>query len=233
MFDLVEQAAWDALGTSPCARESFGDCVLTKCPVSEMEPSSVPNAPSVARLEAGTITITADMGPFSATGMPTADKVPYVFQASGGLSGGETLTVTATGGTISAFTGTIPVPLAPLLLAPPIDGLKGTIDIPVPRTADFSIRWDARSASDQIQLSVRAPVDAPAGTRYLSCGFAAAAGAGTFQAGALAQLPAGTRIRLFGVTYRTVQTARGHVRLLAAFEMISSDKMSYPSLVLQ
>ena len=39
--------------------------------------------------------------------------------------------------------------------------------------------------------------------------------------------------RLFGVNRRTLETAQGKVIVQAAYEMVSSDKVSYPSFVLQ
>ncbi|MEI9954110.1 MAG: hypothetical protein WDO74_35340 [Pseudomonadota bacterium] len=235
-FDFVEQAAWDALAasapTNTCAQQTHGDCVVTTCSTTSEMTSESSNPPSVVRLDAGTITISSDTDEFSATGTPTGSNGAYVFQAGGALGGGGMLTVSATGGTVPAFTGTFPLPLAPLLLAPSIDGLNGTIDISVSRTADFSIRWDARGASDEIQVVVTKPDDA--GTwPVLNCHFAAAAGMATFPTGALAQMPAGTRFRLLGVNRRTLETAKGPLQLIGAYEMVSSDKMSYPSLVLQ
>lgn len=230
-FDLN---APDTGSSSTCERQTFGDCVLTSCPVvSETNPPVDPNAPMPMFLEAGTITVSADQEEFSANGTPSAAGSTYVFQSTGSLTGGGVLTINATGGTVSAFTGTIPFPLAPLLLAPSIDGMKGTVDIAVPRNADFSIRWDARDASEVIQTVVSKPASETTRTPNLSCSFTAAAGMGTLPSTALAQLSAGTRIRLFGVNSRTIEATPRGVALLAAFQLISSDKASYPTFVLQ
>jgi len=231
-FDFVEQAAWDARANGEsCPEEKYGACTVTKCPTStdETDPT-LPTAPSSDHLDAGTITLTPDKGTFSATGAPTLADHKYAFDAQGSLSGNELVTIAATGGTVSAFSSEIQMPLAPLLLTPSLAGSQGAVDVPVPRTADFTFTWDARGASERLQLVAVYPTGSAA---LLSCTFDAPAGTGTFQVGALSQLPAGTRIRLFGLKTASVKTSQGDVAILAAFETISSDKASYPTFVLQ
>ena len=236
-FGIAGQAASTAPSTNPCESRTFGDCVVAKCPVpdepDEPDLPSDPNLPPVTLLEAGTISITADEEEFTATGTPSGTNHKYVFQTSGSLGGGGVLSINATGGTISAFSSTIPLPLAPLLFAPSIDGMKGTIEIAVPRTADFAIRWDARASSEQIQSVATNPAEAPAGSPRLGCTFTSSAGAATFPVGALSLMPKGTRIRLFGLNRRLLETMQGSVHLVAAYEMVSTDKASYPVFVLQ
>lgn len=228
-FDLVEQAAWDALAQDggSCLEETFGACVIAKCPVGPDTEPNLPNPPSTDRLDAGTITMTADVGNFSSTGKPTNADHGYAFDVSGSLTGAELVTISATGGTVSAFSTKIQLPLAPLLLTPSLAGSPGAVDVPVARTADFTFTWDARGA-EKLQLSVSG-----SGSTFLTCKLDAASGTGTFQVGALSQLPAGTRIRLFSVQEGTVETAEGAVRVLAAFETISADKASFPTFVLE
>jgi hypothetical protein len=231
-FDLVQQAAWDARsrGGEPCPEETYGACVVAKCPVQpETEPA--PDLPSTDMLDAGTITMTADMGSFSSSGTPTEADHGYTFDSTGSISGHELVTISATGGTISAFSGQVQVPLTPLLLTPSLEGSKGAIDVPVSRTKDFTFTWDARGASERLQLSV--VNGAGGGSTYMICNLDVAAGTATFQGGALSQLSAGTRIRLFGLNTAVIETPGGKVRVLAAFEMSSQDKESYPTFVLE
>jgi len=231
-FDLVEQAAWDALSSADmCSRQQFGDCTVTTCVSADGDAPS--NPPSLALLNAGTITVTSDQDDFSANGTPSGTNGEYAFESSGTLPGAGLLTIKGTGGTVSAFTGTVPFPLAPLLLAPSIEGMSGTIEIPVPRNADLRVDWDARDASEIIQTAVVGPTTTPEGQRLLRCSFVAATGTGTFQGAALALIPATTQIRLFGVNRRTFETAQGNIVVQAAYEMVSGDKVSYPSFVLQ
>jgi len=233
-FDLVEQAAWDALSKGQsCPRETYGACVLTKCSGEAMEPDpNLPAPTSVDRLDAGTITVTADAGGFSSTGTPTSVNHGYSFDSKGSLGGGELVTMSASGGRVPAFSGKVQLPLAPFLLTPAVEGTQGAVAVPVSRTADFTFSWDARGASDRLELVVVYPSDGSVSPR-LSCTFDASAGTGTFQVGALSQLSAGTRIRLFGVKIVKLETAGGVVQLLAAFETISTDKASFPSFVLE
>jgi hypothetical protein len=231
-FDYVEQAAWDARASGKgCPTETYGACVLTKCTNDETQPD--PTAPpSSDHLDAGTITMSADKGTFSGTGAPTEADHGYSFDSTGSISGQEIVTVSATGGTISAFSGKVQVPLTPLLLMPSIDGASGRVEVPVSRTADFTFSWDARGASQKLQLVVTGSTTATA-ANFLTCNLDVQAGTGTFKAGALSQLAAGTRIRIFGLNSVAIQTPQGPVAFLAAFEMSSADKMSSPVFVLQ
>jgi len=234
-FDFVEHVASDPPmpgDDEPCTTETYGACEVTKCTVAvETEPLP-PSGASSNHLDAGTITMTADKGTFAATGMPTNADHAYAFDSTGSLSGAELITIMATGGTVSPFTSKISVPLTPLLLTPSLTGSKGAIDVPVPRNADFTFTWDARGASQKLQLSVSYP-SVGNGSQWLSCTFDPAAGAGTFQAAALNQFAVGTRIRLFGINTAAVELPEGPVKIIAGFEMISADKMSFPSFVLQ
>ena len=230
-FDSIEQAAGGGAGES-CPTETYGACVVTKCP-DEGEMNPVPPAPTSSDLlDAGTITLSADKGNFSSTATPTAANHAYIFTSTGSLVGAELVTISSTGGTVPAFSSEIQVPLAPLLLTPSLAGSQGTVDVPVPRTGDFTFTWDARGTSQKLQLAVEYP-SGTTGKPWLSCNFDAAAGTGTFPVGALSQFTAGIRIRVFGVNNVVAQTARGTVAILAAFETLSADKASFPTFVLE
>ena len=239
-FDLEEQAAWDALGEGQpsCVTTAYGDCRLTVCPP-PTDPGPDPDVdpddlPSLARLEAGTISVSSDSGEFTATGDPTGTNGTYVVSASGSFAGEEVVTVSAAGGTIEAFEGTIQIPLAPLLTLPAVSGeVAAVTSIPVPREEDFAFSWDARGTADTLEAIVLLPEDAPELSPGLTCTFDASAGSGVLLAEALEQLPVGTAIHFFSVNRGEVETAQGTVYLAAYFELLSEDKMAYPQFVLE
>lgn len=237
-FNYVEQAAWDARDRAErtCTREEFGACRIWTC-----EPATDPNLgdpPSSVRLEAGTITIVPDRDEFTASGGPTGDNNEYNLSSSGAMLGEEILTVTATGGAISAFQGMVQIPLAPLLLShdasAPSQGTK--VKIPVPRTVDLALGWDARGTAQTMNMqTLSAQTTEPGGKSVvsLSCAFEAPSGSGTIPAAALSQLPVGTEIHLLASNRQLVSTPEGDVQLLAGFEAVSSDRTGYPMFVLE
>src|SRR6478735_276210 len=239
-FDLEEQAAWDALGEGQpsCVTTAYGDCRLTVCPP-PTDPGPDPDVdpddlPSLARLEAGTISVSSDSGEFTATGDPTGTNGTYVVSASGSFAGEEVVTVSAAGGTIEAFAGTIQIPLAPLLTLPAVSGeVAAVTSVPVSRAADFAFSWDARGTADTLEAIVLLPEDAPELSPGLTCTFDASAGSGVLLAEALEQLPVGTAIHFFSVNPGEVHKTKGNVYLAAYFELLSEDKTAYPQFVLE
>ena len=49
----------------------------------------------------------------------------------------------------------------------------------------------------------------------------------------MSHFPVGTRIRLFGVKSLVIKVPEGDVGILAAFEMMASDKASFPTFALE
>jgi hypothetical protein len=227
-FDYVEQDAWDALSeAADCTRQEYGDCAVTTCsPSSEPTP---PEPPSSTRLHAGTIQIVPDRDDFTGTGTPDGENNEYTFATTGTLLGQEIMTLTATGGMISAFQATIQVPLAPLLTSPVVTGDTGVpYEILVPRDADFTFSWDARGTGEILSTLV-----SDAGSSSISCGWDASDGTATIPAPALQQLDAGTEIRLMSVQTETISTPEGDISLFAGMEIDSVDRTVRPYFVLE
>lgn len=238
-FDLEEAAAWDALGGasgSSCTTTAFGDCSLFTCTPSDptTDPTIDPSTlPSLVRLEAGTLTVSGADGGFTSVGSPSGETKTYAFATSGDIVGEEALTVTATGGTIAAFTSAITIPLAPLLLGPSVPtSSAGRVDVSVSRSADLVLTWDARATGTTLELVSVLPAAAGT-TTQLSCRFDTASGTGTIPQAALAPVPIGTEIHLFSSNQVDVETPQGTVAIVGGIETVSPDRASFPVLVLE
>jgi hypothetical protein len=218
----------DALsGASDCTRAEYGDCTVATCPPSPEPPPQEP--PFVERLHAGTIQIVPDRDDFTGTGTPEGETNQYTFTTTGTLLGEEIMTITALGGPISAFQGTIQVPLAPLLTSPVVTGEDGSPhEILVPRAVDFAFSWDARGTGQTLTTS-----SSGTGTSTISCQFDAARGTGIFPAAALQQLAAGAEIHLILTQRETISTPEGDIDVLAGLELDSLDRTVYPYFVLE
>lgn len=236
-FRLVEQAAWDALATgSPsCTRQTFGDCTVSTCPpAEEPDPNIDPSTlPSLARHQAGTVSVTADTGEYMTTLSPTGTNDSYEYTVGGSIVGGEVLTISASGGTIPAFQGELPVPLAPLLTSHvgTVVGAGPESAVSVPRGVDFHFTWDPRGATQTLLAQVASA--SSASTSTVGCRFDAALGSGTIPAAALAVVQSGDEIHVFSTHTVAVSTALGTVDLMGAIEIASEDRMTFPYFVVE
>lgn len=218
--------------TADCTSTPYGECTLRICPPREVDP----NEPPALRWDAGVITVvdneSAEDDLFSATLTPSGDDRAYKAEiTSSSLGGGETITVTAEGGSISAFQVTLQLPLAPLLTSHPVTPTEEgpIVKVPVARDADLHLTFDMRETGARIQSAFRGPDS----TVNLSCDFSANRGTGVIAAAALAELPAGSAIHFFSVESKDVISAEGKLTVLAFFEMVSPDRTAYPMFVVE
>ncbi|HTL35583.1 MAG TPA: hypothetical protein VL326_20785 [Kofleriaceae bacterium] len=131
----------------------------------------------------GTVTITGLTQ--AVTMMPASDKMYAPVSSQQALyTGGETITVNATGADAPAFTLSLTAPARASITAPAKPSSGGlTID----RAHDFAVSWTGGGGKVYLYIS------GPSGTNStISCGFDASAGTGTIPAAALMMVPAGT-----------------------------------------
>jgi hypothetical protein len=203
-----------------CEIEVFGDCTITTC----TDPDEASNA---LRLSAGEVTLTSDFE-FAATGVPSPTGLYYTFEDTDLIQGGEVVTFSFAGDAVPAFSGTMVVPLAPLLLSPAAVG-TGQVEVLMPRGGSFTFTWDAREASQAvILLSAFGHFDV--GWR-MGCRFDAAAGTGTVPAEAMARLEPGMVLLPMGSNRDDLQLDQGTFRKDASFAMVSEDRAAFPRFV--
>lgn len=233
-FARVEQAEWEAWDEAQreargCTTTDYGACRVTRCdePSTASDPDS---SPSSEKLDSGTIEVTTSDG-LMATGVPTGENNEYQWTTEGDILGGESLDVSTSGGTVSAFEATLDVPLAPLLTTPstPMDA-EGALPIVVSPSVDLIMAWDRGDSADFAQILIASPSDSLV---TMTCEFEAPAGSATIPKEALSELDVGTTIHLFSGTRTSRITPEGEVRVVVGYEMATPNRMAYPYFVIE
>lgn len=153
--------------------QTIGACEVATCT------TTAPPAVS-----AGAITITGAAEAITLT--PAADHTYATFMASSPLfSGGESITFSAAGADVPAFSASITTPAKTTITSP----AKPTPNAPylnINRTLDMTVRWTG-GGSGQVQVAL----DSSNADHRIFCRFEASAGSGTLSAAALMTLDAG------------------------------------------
>jgi hypothetical protein len=128
MFDFYA-GFFQSATTQACTITTSGSCAVYSCPGGQPQPTGV---------SAGTLTISGGSIPAGTTISPDTTN-SYTYQSSGTLySAGQTLTVSATGGTVPAFgPESVVAPGLPTLVAPPASTGGYTIST----AADLGVQW--------------------------------------------------------------------------------------------
>ena len=169
-----------AQSPSTCTITKSGACTLTECPPAG--DGGVPLQPS--RRSAGAITISG--GSRTITLTPGTDGVypTEVDSANALYAGGETLTFTAAGDAVPAFTDTFLAPAVAQVTSPATPA--GNAALPISRDSDFSVSWSGGAAGD-VTIGI---YPQPTGAT-ITCTFPASAGSGSVPASLLGKLAAG------------------------------------------
>lgn len=182
-----------------------------------------------ARLEAGKIEFSVDNGMTFETA-PQGDDNAYPAITNAGLAGGEQVSFTAEGGTVEAFSGSIQLPLAPMLLEPDVSGGGSqVVEVGVPSTQDLSLTWDVRGSSEWIVFQARGATDAP----NFSCTFDAAPGGAIIPAEVLQHVGAGMEFSGVGAKRDRIVLADGYVEVVAHFDMVNETRTATPLFIVQ
>jgi hypothetical protein len=163
--------------TCPSATQ-FGDCLLLDgCSTSGGTGTYTPES-------AGTITITgAATSPITLTPNGSNAYAPFAVMSSTLWSGGETLAISAAGGTVPAFSTSIVAPAAFSLTAPTVTAGALTISL----SSDSVITWTGGGGTVHLILEL-----SPNKIPRLDCTFPASTGSGTISKAALAGVISGT-----------------------------------------
>ena len=159
-----------------CPEQAFGDCVFVSCtPRRPADPLPAPDS--------GVISIAGGAAPVSLS--PLADGTyDIVTQSTSLWSGGETLTVSSTGGDVPAFEGEVGAPMRVTVTSPTTD----VADWSLARDADLTVTWTGGAAGEVVVLFGTMATEDP---NEVECHFRANAGQGLVPAAALEMLPAG------------------------------------------
>jgi hypothetical protein len=174
---------------------------------------------------------TAGLITIRSTGTFTADLTPdgkcaYVTSGvMGNLAGEESVTVTAAGGDVPAFTHTMTYPLLMLLTQPEFDDVQ--TEYAVSRADDLVLAWDRGTPSLRLQIQTRAS------TATLGCLFPGEDGTGTIASELLSSLDQGAELILLGVQTETVTAGEYDVSVSSAGTLMTPDRTRRAKLVLE
>jgi hypothetical protein len=167
-----------------CERSSQDGCTLEECnqyPVDCVQGQDCRAQEAVANAGAGAVSFSAGTRSFSFFGEPNLAAYKPL-SASTFWQGGETLTVTATGAAVPAFSAQLVTPTVAKLSAPAL--ATGTVNLTLTRTADAPVRWSGASAGDLVLTIVTALPGSwsPSSRLTITCTYPAAQGLGTIPA---------------------------------------------------
>ena len=214
-------------GTSAdaCEHTAMGSCSVTDCqePAEppEQEPTELDPTPAP---DAGAIQLRST-GDFTADLTAEGNGVYITSTASGTLLGGETVTITAAGGAVPAFTHTMEYPLVMLLTAPAFDDTQ--TELVVSHSEDLELTWER--GFEGLTLQVQSQSTGP----LLVCSFPSEAGAGTIQSELLSLLDPGTGLLLLGVESDVVNAGDVEVTISSTGAVMTPDRTRRAALVIE
>jgi hypothetical protein len=187
--------------TSPtCTYATSGSCVLSTCGL--VKP---PDGGYGGFVSAGTLTLTGGAKTVTITPNPDGTYPPWSDTTAMLFTGGETLTLSASGATVSAFSTSLTAPAQILVSTPalPAPGSK----LAVARSADFPMSWIG-GGTGNAQAILSAITSTNRGD--IVCTVPASKGALTIPASLLMQLPASpTTTAIDVISTSRVQTTVG------------------------
>ncbi|HWZ87697.1 MAG TPA: hypothetical protein VNW92_02570, partial [Polyangiaceae bacterium] len=198
-FDTIVDASFTnpAVAGMSCTKQAIGACTVSTCTGTDAKPAP----------QAGAITV-SDGNKFNISLTPGADG-SYTSYSHGGvqLPGGQTVTVTAAGGDVPAFTGAVTEPLT-LLVTSPLAVDTGTFNWP--RTQDLTFVFDRGVAG--VQLVVQGTTGLG---KSIGCTFPSEPGTATVPAAVLGELDAGNLLQAFTFVTKRVQAGQYSVDLIS------------------
>jgi hypothetical protein len=208
-----------------CQRTEMGPCAVTDCRVMVDPPEQEPPVPDPRPApDAGTVTIRST-GDFTADLVPDGTGVYGQVGVMGHLLGEESVTVTAAGGDVPAFTHTMAYPLLLLLTRPEFDDVQ--TEYAVSRADDLVLTWDRGTAAHGLQIQTLGS------TASLGCSFPGDAGTGTISSGLLAILDQGAELVLLGVQTEMVTAGEYEVSMSSAGSVMTPDRTRRAKIVLE
>ncbi len=183
---VVSAAFYDTIST-PCALTTTGACTVQKCA----------NSAPVSNNNAGIITVTGG-APGTSTLTPSGDTYAPVMMNTLYWTAPLTLSVTAAGGDVPAFSTSVSAPslITVTSPAPPNQDMLGP-PMSILKSSDLALAWTGGSAGSDVEFTL---TSLP-GDYLVRCKYAAANGAGTVPSAILTEaFDAGATTMRLGAT---------------------------------
>ncbi|MES1186198.1 MAG: hypothetical protein ABUL60_20460 [Myxococcales bacterium] len=200
---------------SPCDVSTFGSCTVSTCPTDYVAPDNStvasPSAGKIAWSDGKTF-----MGELSPDAL--GRYAPFNNNTLG-FSGGESLTVSGSGGDVPAFSTTVAVPLS-LLLASPVADATG--HLAWQKTQDLVLTFDRGMPG--LDLYVQSMSNDRTSNSFLQCTFPSAPGTATIPAAAMASLSTAHKILLTTAQKQTVAAGDYSVVVWTVLGLLNQTK---------
>jgi hypothetical protein len=170
-----------AVAPGSCTITTSGSCTLTQCPPAG--DGGVPVTPNLPH--AGTLTISGAKRTFTLSPKADGSYPTEIDNMKPLYSGGETLTISATGGTAPAFSASVVAPARVRVSAPVLPAAGQSLVIT--RASGLSCVWSGGTVGE-----VTFGVYPQSATSWVNCTFAASAGSGSIPSSLLSKLPGGS-----------------------------------------
>lgn len=191
-----------ASASGACTSTTSGDCVLYRCPIASSAADAGAADPGAANSGASAGAIVVSGGTSAVRLVPSGGSYAAVTAQTKLWNGGESLTITADGAEVPAFTLRATAPSFVTVTTPVFPAAGGSVV--VARSGAFAVSWTGGSAG-----SVSANVGAVTATTSTSitCTFPASSGAGSVPASLLAELPSSPTSAYVSITGAASATA--------------------------
>lgn len=219
-FAQFSKATGPVPGLPSCQSEVAGDCTSYVCGPAPAQDAGPPVDAGKLAENAGVITISGAKIPAGTTLTPgaTGAYAPLTRTDLDAWVGGETIKVSAAGGSVPAFTGDLVAPspasslTAPVLAAAPA---KTEID----RAKPLAVTWSGATAGT---IGFTLAATSGGGSVTVQCRFDASKGAGSVPASLLAKLPASDGSLGTSITSNTLVKAGSYNVSLVATSFVKS-----------
>lgn len=206
-----------APAATSCPTTRYGACWVSEVCADEPPPS----AP-----HAGLITVLSGEASFSLELPANAAGVyPQWSQSGAVFTGGESLSISAAGGAVPAFSRELSYPLLLLVNEPTVPAEENVAR--APRSADLTLRWDRGTAGVMFQVQSQNAMNT------LACALPSELGTLTIPAAALGRFDTGAELLLLTVREEHVQAGDFDVSLMIAGVAVTPDKRRRASIVLE
>jgi hypothetical protein len=213
-----------AQASSPCEVAAFGGCTVSTCAADYV----APNNSMVASPSAGKIAW-SDGNMFSGELVPDAFGKYAAFASNTlGFSGGESLTVSAAGAAVPAFSTEVSVPLSLLLVSPPPDD---TGHLVWAKTQDLVLTFDRGMPG--LDLYAQSMSNDATNHTFLQCTLPSATGTATIPQAALAKLSTAHKILLTTALKRTLPAGDYSLEVWTVIGLLNQTKTYRIQLELQ
>jgi hypothetical protein len=223
-FTQTSAAFWRAsvpsTAPNPCEVRTYGACTVATCPSTPADPAP----PSTAAPDAGAISLTAAAASYTKTLNPYAAYGAYETDVDTTVEflGGESVSFSASGGEIPAFSGTIAMPV-PLAITNELPARDQNGNIPFHVAEDLVLDLSGGLPGVVVQVDGYTGISGGPTKSSLHCIFDSEAGTLTIPTAALTPLGTSALVHLFTLRRSSLEAGACGVQLVFGTNVNAAD----------